>query len=153
MSLHRFALEAARRRGDHGPRIPPEAIMKTAQLLSALLLAPQAIAQSEPPIAVHFPQRANSTTVSGTITGDASVEYTMEVGTAQSIQLKVTGSNNVNFNLYAPGDDTALNVGGDGQRFSGLLATPGIYRIQLYQPRAMARRNEVARFTLSIALR
>ncbi|MET1022873.1 MAG: PPC domain-containing protein [Pseudoxanthomonas sp.] len=124
-----------------------------AALLCSMLLAPLALAQSEPPIAVHFPQGANSTTVSGTITGDASIEYTVEVATAQSIQIKVTGSNNAYFNLYAPGQDTALNAGGDGQRFSGLLTTPGTYRIQLYLPRAMARRNEVARFTLSIALR
>lgn len=122
-------------------------------LLSTLLLAPLAIAQSDPPIAVHFPQQANSTTVSGTIAGDASVEYTVDVATAQVIQLKVSGSNNVSFHLYAPGGDTALDVGGDGQRFSGLLTTPGTYRIQLYQLRAMARRDEVARFTLSISLR
>ncbi|WDS37446.1 hypothetical protein [Pseudoxanthomonas sp.] len=122
-------------------------------LLSCLPLAPRAIAQDAPTIAVHFPQRANSTTVSGTLAGDASVTYTVDVATAQVIQLKLSGSSTVSFHLYAPGEDTALDTGGDGQRFSGLLATPGTYRIQLYQPQPTARAAEVARFTLSVSLR
>gem|GEM_PF-5736785 len=119
--------------------------------MTALFAAPLAMAQREPPIAVHFARGATSTTVSGTLIGDVTVEYIVQVQMAQAIQLKLTGSNNAALNLYAPGEDTAMNA--ESQRFSGLLTVPGTYRIQLYQPRAQADRDEVARYTLSIALR
>ncbi len=120
---------------------------------STLAYAMLAVAQYEPPIIVHFPRGATSTTVSGTLIGDGTAQYAVQVQPGQSIQLKLTASDDAMLNLYAPGEDTAMHIDGDRQRFSGLLAVPGTYRIQISQPRPQVHRDAITRYTLSIALR
>lgn len=122
--------------------------MKTAVLLFALFSATPALAlaaDTVTTIPVHFAKGASSAVIEGHFTGYDTVLYTLSAKAGQQITIGVTGSSNTNFNLFAPGDkpgeSTALGSGYVGQDWSGTLPASGSYSVQVYQPRATARRG------------
>lgn len=122
-------------------------------LLLALFSTPLLAQQPLAPIAVHFPRGTQTTTVSGTLMGNGTADYTIEVELAQTVQLKLSGASTLALELYAPDQDAALNAGKDPMRFSGLLATPGTYLIHIRQRDAATDPAQAAHYTLSIGLR
>lgn len=122
-------------------------------LLIALLSASAFAADKVTTVPVKFAHGATGTTVSGTVQGYDTVDYTLGAKAGQTISLKLSGSTNAYFNLFAPGAQESLSLESDGQSFTGKLPATGTYRIQVYQPRAQARRNQVAKYTLRVDIR
>lgn len=123
-------------------------------LLSALLLPATALAQQDDvPVFVHMPRGANATEVSGTLAEGASTTYLLEARTAESLLLQASGSNGIELRVYAPGETAPLPGGPHPQRFSALLPTTGVYRLQLRQTRQPDGGAALARYTLKISLR
>lgn len=129
-----------------------------AGLLALTLLCGTAQAQdrvSHTP--VHFAKGASSTEVKGSIKGYDSVQYTLSAKAGQQMTVKIAGSRNANFNVFAPGDKpgeaNALGSGSVGTQWSGALPASGSYTVQVYQMRASARRGELAPHTLTVEIR
>ena len=124
-----------------------------ALLLIALLSAPAFAADKITTVPVKFAHGATGTTVSGSVQGYDTVAYMLAAKARQTISLKLSGTTNAYFNLFAPDVQESLSLESDGQSFTGKLPATGNYRIQVYQPRAQARRNQVAKYTLRIDIR
>lgn len=122
-------------------------------LLVALLSSSVLAADKITTIPVKFAHGATGTTVSGSVQGYDTVEYTLAAKAGQTIDLKLSGSTNAYFNLFAPDMQESLSLESDGQSFTVKLPANGNYRIQVYQPRAQARRNQVAKYSLRIDIR
>jgi hypothetical protein len=102
---------------------------------------------------VHFAKGATSTVIKGQIKGYHYVDYHLRAGAGQTLSVEMKTGNGANyFNILPPGSgDVAMFVGSmAGNRFSGVLPTDGDYSIRVYLMRSAARRNELARFTLTI---
>lgn len=121
--------------------------------LAALLSSSAVAADKVTTVPVKFAKGATGTTVSGTVRGYDTVEYTLDAKAGQAISLELSGTTNVYFNLYAPGAQESLSLESDGQAFTGKLPVAGPYRVQVYQPRAQARRNRAEKYTLRIDIR
>ena len=103
---------------------------------------------------VQFAKGASSKTITGSIKGDASVDYVVgaRAGQTMSVSLKPGNPSNY-FNVLPPGSDTALFVGSSsGNTYSGRLPANGDYRVRVYLMRNAARRNEAANYTLTIGV-
>jgi hypothetical protein len=94
-----------------------------------------------------------STTVKGTIKGDDSVHYIVELNAGEKLTVSMTTSNRGSyFNVLPLDSDNALFVGSsEGLSFSGAVPDEGEYVVQVYLMRNAARRNEKANYTLKIA--
>jgi len=125
----------------------------TVVLTMALALSLSARAQVRP-ARVQFAKGASSKTLSGTLKGDETIDYLVGARAGQRMDVKLKSQNTSNyFNVLPPGSDTALFVGAsEGNTFSGPLPASGDYRIRVYLMRNAARRNEVANYTLAVAV-
>jgi hypothetical protein len=112
---------------------------------------------------VHFPGGQNGTTITGKITGYASVSYIVGAEAGQTLTVALNPSNGATyFNVYgpgkAPGDEALANAQLTGpmvpdlNRFSGKLPASGEYTISVYMMRSAARRDESSDYTLDIAI-
>lgn len=103
---------------------------------------------------VRFAKGASSAALKGRIAGDQGVAYVVGAQAGQTLSVTLTTSNPSNyFNVVVPGADEALFVGStSGGMFRGTLPVAGDYRIQVYLMRNAARRGEVARYTLEVAV-
>ena len=102
---------------------------------------------------VHFAKGATSTVIKGQVKGYQYVDYRLRAGAGQTLSVGMKTGNGANyFNILPPGSgDVAMFVGSmAGNRFSGVLPTDGDYSIRVYLMRSAARRNESARYTLTI---
>jgi hypothetical protein len=102
---------------------------------------------------VHFTKGATSTVIKSQIKGYHYVDYQVRAGAGQTLSVEMKTSNDANyFNILPPGSgDVAMFVGSmSGNRFSGVLPADGDYAIRVYLMRSAARRNEWARFTLTV---
>ncbi|MEV8467272.1 SH3 domain-containing protein [Fluviibacterium sp. DFM31] len=101
--------------------------------------------------------------MSDRLTGRETVLYQVGAEAGQTMTVSLTTDNAAAyFNVYAPGagpGDAALAVGSligpmmpDLNRFEGVLPTSGTYTISVYLYRAAARRDEVAAYTLDVAV-
>ncbi|TLP71552.1 g-type lysozyme inhibitor [Pseudomonas nitroreducens] len=133
--------------------------MKTSLLLFCLLSATPAFALAADTVTtvpVHFAKGASSTTVKGSFKGYDTVLYKLSAKAGQHMKVAVSGSNNANFNLYAPGDEpgesTALGSGAVGQDWSGALPASGTYSVQVYQMRATARRGTKVDYSIRFGI-
>ncbi len=103
---------------------------------------------------VYFAKGATSTVIKGQIKGYHYIDYQVRAGAGQTLSVEMQTGNGANyFNILPPGSsDVAMFVGSMsiGNRFSGVLPTDGDYVIRVYQMRNAARRNESARFTLTL---
>ena len=119
-------------------------------LLVALLALPLAAPCADKTVPVSFAKGSTGTTLKGTVTGDDSVNYTIGAKAGQTLKLQLSGTTNAYFNLFAPGSDTAMDGAMQAQSFSGALPASGQYRVQVFQPRAQARRGQAASYSLRI---
>jgi hypothetical protein len=104
---------------------------------------------------VHFAKGASSATLKGTLKGDKTIDYKLGAKAGQIMSVTLKTSNGANyFNVLPPGsNDVAVFVGSTGgNEWSGQLAADGEYTIRVYLMRSAARRNETARYTLTIGI-
>lgn len=107
-------------------------------------------------VPVQFAKGMSSFSTANTLRGYDSVTYTLDAKARQSMRVSLTGSSNVGFNVYAPGDApgvaTAIGNGSVGQEWNGVLPDSGTYTVQVYQVRAAARRGQQAAYSISFAI-
>lgn len=112
-------------------------------------------------VPVHFAKGATSASVQGAIKGYDSVEYLVVARAGQELEATVSGSSNANLNVYPPagtGEDGAAlapdtQYGKASTIYRVRLPADGEYRLQVYQPRAAARRGTTSKFSLKIQVR
>lgn len=128
--------------------------------VTACAVATGALAAGGPPAphkqTVTFAKGASSTTIKGTLKGDAAVDYTVRAAAGQTLEVKLVGTNTQNdFNVLPPGSkDVAMYVSTmTGERtYTGVLPADGDYAIRVYLGRAAARRNESSKYTLTVGV-
>jgi hypothetical protein len=103
---------------------------------------------------VKFSPGKSSATVTGTLRGDQTIDYTLDAKGGQTMTVKMKGSNASNyFNVLPPASETALFVGStSGNTWTGTLPGDGTYTIRVYLMRSAARRNEKSNYTLDLAV-
>lgn len=129
--------------------------MKSALLLSLVLAFAGAVQAKDTvtQVPVHFAKGASSAELKGRFSGYDSVRYTLGAKAGQSMTVRVKGSRNANFNVFAPGASTALGGGSVGTDWSAVLPDTGEYRIEVYQMRASARRGEKVEFSIEFGVK
>ena len=122
----------------------------TALAAAALLTALPVSAQQQTNVA--FAKGASSATLKGSIKGDQDHSYFVDARAGQTMRVKLTSTKgSAEMNVFAPGNDTAISLGAeDPYDFTVVLPANGRYKVQVYQMRASARRNETANYTLAI---
>jgi len=103
---------------------------------------------------VSFDAGSSSATLEGAITGYEIVDYLLGARGGQTMSVALETDNLSNyFNVLPPNSETALFVGSSGgSEWEGLLPDDGDYRIRVYLMRSAARRDESARYSLSVAI-
>ena len=101
---------------------------------------------------VQFKAHETGTTVKGSIKGRETIDYRLRAKAGQQMTVSLSTSNLSNyFNVLPPGSETALFVGStSGNDWTGTLPADGDYTVRVYLMRSAARRNEKAKYTLSI---
>ncbi|MCB1383991.1 MAG: hypothetical protein KDJ73_13915 [Notoacmeibacter sp.] len=135
-------------------------LFRIAACAAALMAVPPAIAADDVRTeVVHFTKGANGTTVKGQIKGYGSVVYKIGASAGQTIRLKLTSKHGATyFNLYGPGKgpgDEALansSMTDPLNAYEGALPANGDYSVSVYMMRSAARRDEVANYTMEIAI-
>lgn len=119
-----------------------------------LALAGPVAAQETRSVEVRFAPGTTGATYRDEITGYAAVDYYLQAGAGQNMQVVLNTSNLSNyFNVWAPGTDAAMFTGASSRdSFSGQLPVSGRYRIQVFLMRNAARREETARYSLDISI-
>ena len=105
-----------------------------------------------PPRKLAVPAGA-TTAVHGTLKGYQLADYLIPLEAGQSVVMKLKTSNpSGNFNVDAPGaTEGAMFIGSiAGDRFDTVAPVSGDYLVRVYLMRSAARRNELARYTLSV---
>jgi len=122
--------------------------------VSAIALPIAAIAQAPmpKPERVQFAKGASSKAIKGTIKGDQSRLFVVNLRAGQKVSVKLVSSNASNyFNVTAPGAQQAMFIGStSGSSFQDTVPSSGDYKIDLFLMRNAARRNENANFTITI---
>lgn len=127
-------------------------------LATAVALGTQGAAAADKvtTLPVQFAKGMQSFSTSHTLLGYDSINYTLDAKAEQSMRVSLSGSSNVGFNIYAPGDipgvATALGSGSLGQDWNGILPASGTYTVQVYQVRAAARRGAQAAYAITFAI-
>lgn len=91
--------------------------------------------------------------LSGTLKGYQLADYLIPLEAGQSVVMQLKTSNPSSyFNVVAPGaSDGAMFIGSTwGDRFETIAPVSGDYLVRVYLMRNAARRNEVARYSLSV---
>lgn len=104
---------------------------------------------------VSFPTGKSNTIVSGTIKGETTVDYVVSTKAGQELSAHLTSKNSsLYFNVLPPGsNDVAMFIGStEGNKFTRTLSASGDYKIRVFLYRNAARRNESAKYELSIGL-
>lgn len=126
--------------------------------IAMCLAFPQASAADKvAKVPVQFAKGASSAVQKGSIVGYGTAEYSLSARAGQVMSVRISGSSNANFNVFPPGElpgqGTAIGSGFVGGDWSQALPSTGRYIIQVFQPRASARRGEAAAYALSIEIR
>jgi hypothetical protein len=129
-------------------------------LLASLLLVAFSAAAAAQPVQrerVHFQRGHSDATITDHVTGRGSIEFLLGARAGQVLQVRISGSSNVAFNVFEPGKrpgrDAAVFRGEvEGESAELRLAQNGDYMIQVFQNRAAARRGGRAEFTLHVAI-
>ena len=103
---------------------------------------------------IAFTTSADSIQRKQSIKGDQTAQYTFNAKAGQILTVDFKPSNtSAYFNILAKGADYALFNGSImGNHFLGPLPGDGEYTVQVYLMRNAARRNEVAKYDLSLKL-
>lgn len=137
---------------------PPGGFAKTAAALVMMTATSFAFAADKvTTVPVKFARGASSATMQGSFSGYDSVEYTLSAKAGQTMTVKVTGSTNANFNVFAPGakpgEAESLSQGNMGSSWSGRLPATGAYTVQVYQMRASARRGTKVEYSITFDIK
>lgn len=125
--------------------------ISTLAIVLALSVAPVAFAK-DATVDVHFDAGKHSKEFQSSIQGDAGVNYMLPVRAGQVMQvLFSTSSGSCYMNVFEPGNASeAVHIGStSGNEFGSSPTKAGSYRIQVYQMRASARRNEKCQYSVS----
>lgn len=117
-------------------------------------VAAPVVAQAPQQVEVHFLPGTSGASYSETIAGHDTVEYylTANAGQVMGVTLNTLNASNY-FNVWAPGQDTALFMGSvEGTDFQGVLPSSGRYRVQVFLMRNAARRGESATYTINMTV-
>lgn len=128
---------------DLGPPPPPEAADADA--------AEPAVIEGVTNKRLAFAPGTASARVEGTIKGDETVDYLLNVKAGQSLNISMATPNTAAyFNLLEPGETEVAVFNGSmaENMFEGVAAKSGDYRIRVYLIRSAARRGETASYTL-----
>jgi hypothetical protein len=124
--------------------------------IAAMVLLAPAVPRAQPagPAAEPVALERGAATVRGTIRGEESRRFVLDLTGGQTLRLTLESPNGAaNVNVWAPGSDTAMVIGSiTGPDFEGPVPTTGRYTVDLYLMRSAARRNEAAPFTLTIGV-
>ncbi|RQM62604.1 g-type lysozyme inhibitor [Aeromonas enteropelogenes] len=125
-----------------------------AALLAVTMAAGVQAADKITTVPVQFAKGAHSAQVKGNFSGYDTIHYTLVAKAGQTMTVKISGSSNANFNVFAPGaipgQAEALGSGYVDEQWQATLPASGKYLIQVYQMRASARRGEQVPHTLSV---
>jgi len=111
-------------------------------------------AQAQSSVDVKFPRGSSATSIDGAIRGDQAISYRLRVSAGQlmSIQLDTSNASNY-FNVVAPGASEALYSSSiNGNSTSFVVPSSGTYVVNVYLMRNAARRNETAKYQLTISV-
>ncbi|MCU0670050.1 MAG: hypothetical protein MUF70_11980 [Myxococcota bacterium] len=114
-------------------------------------MAPVAFAE-DATVNVHFDAGQHSKEFESSIQGDAGVNYMLQVKEGQVMQvLFSTSKGSCYMNVFEPGNTSeAVHIGStSGNEFGASPTKAGTYKIQVYQMRATARRNETCKYAIS----
>jgi len=127
-------------------------ILTAAFSLSLLFGATNVFAGDIRVVNVQFKPNETGTTIKGSIKGRQTIDYRLKAKAGQQMTVNLDTTNLSNyFNVLPPGSETALFVGStSGNNWTGTLPKDGDYTIRVYLMRSAARRNEKAKYTLSI---
>ena len=104
---------------------------------------------------VQFASGESQATIEGSIKGYEFVDYVLGAEAGQNMTVNMETDNLASyFNILAPGEtDVAFFIGStSGNSFSGALSQSGDYKVRVYMMRSAARRDEVANYSLDIAI-
>ena len=122
-----------------------------------VLLSIPVLAQDARVERLRLDPTATEVSISSEIAGYESVNYVVDIVTAQPVAVVLESDNTSNyFNIFepgkVPGEARALFIGStEGNRFEGFFSAQGDYTIQVYIMRNAARRGDSARFTLALS--
>jgi len=122
---------------------------------AVLVLQPAALMAAESrEERVSFRAGTSSTTLKGAIKGDQTVDYVLAARAGQTMRVTLKTNNGANyFNVLPPGSEAAIAIGSSlGNVWSGPLPADGDYTVRVYLMRSAARRNEQARYTLTVGI-
>jgi hypothetical protein len=97
---------------------------------------------------VHFARGTSASTISGSLHGYDTVNYTLGASAGQTMTVSISGTPDVYFNVIAPGEQYAMEGVNNLQAWTGRLPATGTYRVELFQPRAQARRGNTPHYTV-----
>jgi len=103
---------------------------------------------------VHFKKGASQDSIQGHIKGRETIDYILRAQAGQTMTVNLETSNpSAYFNVLPPGSQEAIFTGSvGGSHFEGKLPKDGDYSIRVYLVRAAARRNETAKYTLTVKI-
>lgn len=110
------------------------------------------VAQTAKPERVQFAKGMSSKTIKGTLKGDQSRLFVVNLRAGQTLTVKLVPSNaSTYFNVTAPGAQQAMFIGSSsGNTMKEVIPSSGDYTIDLYLMRNAARRGETTNFTITI---
>jgi len=104
-------------------------------------------------VPVHFKKGASQASIQGHIKGRETIDYILRARAGQTMTVNLKTSHpGTYFNLLPPGSSNeAIFIGQvAGSHFEGKLPQDGDYTIRVYLIPAAARRNESAKYTLTV---
>ena len=132
------------------------ATLRVPLVTAALLIFGVSTADAEDEIRterVHFKPGTSGATVKGKIRGYETVDYVLEAGKGQQMNVSMATDNlSSYFNILPPGEsDAAMYIGStSGNEFDGTLPKSGDYKIRVYMMRNAARRDETANYRVEM---
>jgi hypothetical protein len=105
-------------------------------------------------VPVHFKKGASQAKIQGHIKGRETIDHVMRARAGQTMIVDLKASNQAAyFNVLPPGSNEAIFTGQvTGPHFEGKLPKNGDYAIRVYLIPAAARRNESAKYTLTVKI-
>ena len=119
----------------------------------ALLMLNVHAAEDIRKVPVHFKKGTSQASIKGHLKGRETIDYVLRARAGQTMTVNLETSHpGAYFNVLPPGSDNeAIFIGQvAGPKFEGKLPKDGDYKIRVYLVRAAARRNESAKYTLTV---